>query len=112
MGDVTAVKRKGHFWSTDSKYAYLFLLPATVFLLVFMIYPILNVVIMSLYHTDKLGRFVHFNGFRNFADLFQKEDFQLFQSVALWRLFLVGQKIHLSPHQSPRPKSSAILLVF
>lgn len=75
MGDVLTPKRKGHFWSTDSKYAYLFLLPATVFLLVFMIYPILNVIIMSVYHTDKLGRFIHFNGFKNFADLFQREDF-------------------------------------
>ena len=75
MGDVVIAKRKGHFWSTDSKYAYLFLLPATVFILVFMIYPILNVIIMSLYHTDKLGRFVHFNGFKNFANLFQQEDF-------------------------------------
>jgi len=75
MGDVVIEKRKGHFWSTDSKYAYLFLLPATVFLLVFMIYPILNVIIMSLYHTDKLGRFVHFNAFKNFANLFQQEDF-------------------------------------
>ena len=75
MGDVVIAKRKGHFWSTDSKYAYLFLLPATVFILVFMIYPILNVIIMSLYHTHKLGRFVHFNGFKNFANLFQQEDF-------------------------------------
>ena len=75
MGDIAVKKRKGHFWSTDSKYAYLFLLPATVFILVFMIYPILNVIIMSLYHTDKLGRFVHFNGFKNFANLFQQEDF-------------------------------------
>ena len=75
MGDVLTPKRKGHFWATDSQYAYLFLLPATVFLLVFMIYPILNVIIMSVYHTDKLGRFMHFNGFKNFADLFQREDF-------------------------------------
>jgi multiple sugar transport system permease protein len=75
MSDAAVQKRKGHFWSTDSKYAYLFLLPATVFLLVFMVYPILNVIIMSLYHTDKLGRFVHFNGFKNFANLFQQEDF-------------------------------------
>jgi multiple sugar transport system permease protein len=75
MGDVLTPRRKGHFWATDSKYAYLFLLPATVFLLVFMIYPILNVIIMSVYHTDKLGRFMHFNGFKNFADLFQQEDF-------------------------------------
>ncbi len=75
MGDVLTAKRKGHFWTTDSKYAYLFLLPATVFLLVFMIYPILNVIIMSMYHTDKLGRFVNFNGFQNFAKLFHQEDF-------------------------------------
>ena len=75
MGDVLTAKRKGHFWTTDSKYAYLFLLPATVFLLLFMIYPILNVIIMSMYHTDKLGRFVNFNGFQNFAKLFHQEDF-------------------------------------
>lgn len=72
---MTAAKRKGHFWSTDSKYAYLFLLPATVFLIAFMIYPILNVVIMSLYHTDRLGRFVHFDGFTNYRELFAQEDF-------------------------------------
>ena len=40
-----------------------------------MIYPILNVIIMSMYHTDKLGRFVNFNGFQNFVKLFHQEDF-------------------------------------
>jgi multiple sugar transport system permease protein len=68
-------RRKGHFWSTDSKYAYLFLLPGTVFLLVFMIYPILNVIIMSFYHVDKLGRFLNITGIKNYRELFAQEDF-------------------------------------
>jgi multiple sugar transport system permease protein len=68
-------RRKGHFWSTDSKYAYLFLIPGTVFLLVFMIYPILNVIIMSFYHVDKLGRFINITGIKNYRELFAQEDF-------------------------------------
>ena len=68
-------RRKGYFWSTESKLAYLFLLPATVFLLAFMIYPIINVIIMSLYKTNKIGKLVEFTGSTNFSDLFQQKDF-------------------------------------
>lgn len=74
-GKLLMHRRKGHFWTTESRLAYLFLLPATVYLLVFMIYPIINVIIMSLYKTDRLGRMLNFTGFTNYRDLFAQKDF-------------------------------------
>lgn len=68
-------QRKGFFWTTESKLAYLFLLPATVYLLVFMIYPIINVIIMSLFQTNRLGKMIDFTGFKNYRDLFKQQVF-------------------------------------
>ncbi len=68
-------RKKGHFWTTESNLAYLFLLPATVYLLVFMVYPIINVIIMSFSQTNRLGQMVDFAGFTNYRDLFEEKDF-------------------------------------
>lgn len=68
-------RRKGHFWTTESKLAFLFLLPATVYLLAFMIYPILNVIIMSTYQTSRMAKMLKFTGVTNYWDLFQQKDF-------------------------------------
>jgi multiple sugar transport system permease protein len=76
-------RRKGHFWATESRLAYLFLLPATVFLILFMVYPILNVVIMSLYKTSRMAGLIKFTGLKNYQDLFGQEEFLrvLFRSI-------------------------------
>ena len=82
-GKMLAPKRKGHFWTTDSKLAYLFLIHATVYLLAFMIYPILNVIIMSLYQTNKIGKLTNFTAFTNYQELFEQRDFWevMFRSI-------------------------------
>ncbi len=72
---VLQPRRKGHFWTTESKLAFLFLLPATIYLLAFMIYPILNVIIMSTYQTSKMAKMLKFTGFTNYWNLFQRKDF-------------------------------------
>jgi multiple sugar transport system permease protein len=72
---IAVPRKKGYFWTTESRWAYLFLLPATIFLLAFMIYPIINVIILSLYKTNKIGKLVSFTGFTNFKDLFEQKDF-------------------------------------
>jgi multiple sugar transport system permease protein len=74
-GTLVVPRKKGYFWSTESRLAYLFLLPATVFLLAFMFYPIVNVIIMSTYKTRKIGKLIEFTGIANFRDLFQQKDF-------------------------------------
>lgn len=81
--NLPVFSKKRYFWTTESKLAYLFLLPATVFLLAFMIYPIINVIIMSLYKTSKIGNMVNFVGFNNFRSLFLQEEFWevMFRSI-------------------------------
>ncbi len=71
----TPAPRKGHFWATESRLAYLFLLPATVYLIAFMIYPIVNVIVMSLYKTSRLAGLVSFSGLKNYRDLFRQKEF-------------------------------------
>jgi multiple sugar transport system permease protein len=68
-------KRKGHFWTTESKLAFLFLLPATIYLLAFMIYPILNVIIMSTYKTSRMAKMLEFTGLTNYKNLFKQREF-------------------------------------
>lgn len=77
MGEVTLAvpRKKGHFWTTESRLAYLFLLPATIYLFAFMIYPILNVILMSLYKTNKMAKFLNFAGFKNYRELFAQPEF-------------------------------------
>jgi len=86
-------KRKGYFWSTEAKLAYLFLIPATVYLIAFMIYPIINVIIMSLYSTNKMAKLIDFVGFRNYTDLFRRKDFwEVMLRSIYWTALAVGVK--------------------
>ena len=76
MGDTLQIaRRKGRFWSTESKLAYVFLIPATIYLLAFMIYPIINVFIMSMYETNKMAKLMKFTGLKNYSDIFHMKDF-------------------------------------
>jgi multiple sugar transport system permease protein len=86
-------RRKGHFWSTESRLAYLFLIPATVYLLAFMIYPIFNVILMSLYQTNKMAKMLRFTGFTNYRDLFQQHEFwQIMLRSVYWTALAVAVK--------------------
>jgi len=72
---VDELKKKGHFWTTESKLAYVLLIPGTVFLMLFMFYPIVYVFLMSLFKTSKFGKIVSFTGFENFKYLAKIRDF-------------------------------------
>jgi multiple sugar transport system permease protein len=54
-----------------------------VYLIAFMIYPIMNVIAMSLYKTNRLAVLVSFTGFKNYHDLFRQKEFLqvLFRSI-------------------------------
>lgn len=62
---------------TESRLAYLLLLPATLFLFTFMLFPILNVIQTSFYTTDKLGRLIDFVGLGNYWTLFKQSSFRM-----------------------------------
>lgn len=66
---------KTAFWTTESKLAYMLLLPALAILLLFMLYPILYVFLMAFFRTNKLGHIVNFIGIGNFSLLFKRRDF-------------------------------------
>jgi len=66
---------------TDGQAAFLFLAPAGLLAGVFMVYPILNTFVISLYRVDQFGRFRGFRGFGNYVTLFQDSAFL----ATLWR---------------------------
>jgi multiple sugar transport system permease protein len=53
----------------DGAAAVVFLAPATVLAAIFMLYPIFDTIVMSLYRVDQFGRFKAFRGLSNYADL-------------------------------------------
>jgi len=71
----TELKKKGHFWTTESKLAYVLLIPGTVFLILFMFYPIVYVFLMSFFKTNKFGKILQFCGNCNFRQIFLIKDF-------------------------------------
>lgn len=78
---ATAPKRRR---LTDGQAAIIFLAPTTLLAGVFMLYPIVNTVVMSLYRVDQFGRFRSFKGLENYADVLTDSDF----IEALWRTFV------------------------
>jgi len=63
------------FLTDEARLAYLLLTPAVIFLIVFMLYPIIYVLLMSLYQTDKIGRLKEFAGLINYIELFKTKEF-------------------------------------
>ena len=61
--------------------AFLFLTPATLLLTIFMFYPILNTLWLSLHRVDQFGRILSFVGADNYFDQFASEAFR----SSLWR---------------------------
>lgn len=70
--------------------AFLFLTPATLLLVVFMFYPILNTFWLSLHRVDQFGRILAFVGGENYLDQFTSPAFQsaLGRSI-VWTLGIV-----------------------
>jgi multiple sugar transport system permease protein len=58
---------------TFKKYAYLFCIPALVMIALFALYPVMNTMVLSLYHFDLELNIFEFRGLRNFFLLVQDE---------------------------------------
>lgn len=85
--------QKGKFWRTESGLAYLFLLPACAFLLLFMFYPIIYVILMSFFRVNKLGDLVGFFGWGNFRFMFDRPEFwQVVVRSCIWTASAVAVK--------------------
>ncbi|MCX6090460.1 MAG: sugar ABC transporter permease [Candidatus Atribacteria bacterium] len=85
--------KKGKIWTTESRLAYLLLLPAAVFLIVFMFYPIVFVILMSFFKVNKLGNLVGFFGTGNFESLLKLPEFgSVIVRSCLWTALAVAAK--------------------
>lgn len=69
---------------SDGQAALIFLAPAVLLAGVFMLYPILNTVAMSLFRVDQFGNYKSFRGLGNYVALFGDRAF----IAALWRTFV------------------------
>jgi multiple sugar transport system permease protein len=71
--------------------AFLFLTPATLLLVIFMFYPILNTLWLSLHRVDQFGRILGFVGVDNYLDQFSADAFltSLWRSI-VWTAGIVG----------------------
>jgi multiple sugar transport system permease protein len=77
----------------ESRLAYLLMLPAVLFLVIFMFYPILYVFEMSLFRTDKIGRLQEFVWLANYIDQIQNPEFwEVVGRSAIWTLIGVAAK--------------------
>jgi multiple sugar transport system permease protein len=74
MSDATLSLKK-RLWNPEARLAYLLLAPTTLFLLLFMFYPIVYVFVMSLFRTNKLSDLTRFVGLSNYVDRFQNREF-------------------------------------
>jgi multiple sugar transport system permease protein len=66
---------------SDGQAAIVFLFPAALLAGIFMLYPILNTVVMSLFRVDQFGQFKSFRGIDNYVALFRDGQF----IASLWR---------------------------
>ncbi len=82
--------------TSESTLAYIFILPSLLFLAAFMFYPILNVIVISFFQTNKLGKLIRFVGIKNFRVLFEDAAFDvvLLRSL-LWTVLAVAVKTGL-----------------
>ncbi|MFA5468787.1 MAG: sugar ABC transporter permease [Sphaerochaetaceae bacterium] len=79
--------------SSESRMAYALLAPAALFIAVFMVYPVLYVILMSLFKTNKLGILQNFIWFENFVKQFQKAVFwEVTGRSLLWTVLAVLTK--------------------
>ena len=77
----------------ETRMAYALLAPAALFIAIFMIYPVIYVVLMSLFRTNKLGILQNFVWFENFIKQFQKKVFWVVTGRSLlWTVLAVLAK--------------------
>jgi len=62
-------------WNNEVRLAYIFLLPAVLFFVIFMFYPIGYVFSMALFKTNKLGQLKEWAGLANFIAVMKKGEF-------------------------------------
>lgn len=85
--------RKGKFWKTESTFAYLLLLPAAVFLIVFMFYPIFSVILMSFFQVNRLGQLTAFDPLGNYRFLAERPEFwNIVIRTCVWTALAVAVK--------------------
>ncbi len=69
---VLTVRRRG--LGSEAKLAYALLLPAVLLMVIFMVYPIIYVFVLSLFKADKLSRIKNFAGFSLYIKLLSSRD--------------------------------------
>jgi multiple sugar transport system permease protein len=88
-----SISLKYKLWNPEARLAYLLLLPAVVVLLTFMFYPIIYVLLMAFFKTDKLSRFRGFIGLQNFiAEMTEPEFWVITVRSMLWTVLAVLTK--------------------
>jgi len=88
-----SISLKQKLWNSEARLAYLLLLPAVVVLLTFMFYPIVYVLLMAFYKTNKLSRMVAFVGLRNFTSEMSDPEFWVITGRSmLWTTLAVVTK--------------------
>lgn len=77
----------------EARLAYLLLLPAVVVVIGFMVYPLVYVVLMSVYRTNRLGWLTNFVGLANFVNVMRDAEFwRLTSRSLLWTVLAVFAK--------------------
>jgi multiple sugar transport system permease protein len=77
----------------ERKLAYMFMLPATIYVAAFMVYPMIYVVLMSLFVTDKIGRLQEFTFLQNYIDTMSNKEFwEVTIRSGVWTAIGVGTK--------------------
>lgn len=104
---------------SDRAFAYLCLLPSTVLMLGIVVYPVLNVFVMSLSKTDAIGSPTAFNGLDNFRRLLIDPTFpQIMRQTLIWTvtMLLIATPISLAlamvVHQSFPGRLLARAIIF
>ncbi len=88
---VMTTRRKG--LGEEAKLAYILLLPAVLLMIIFMVYPIFYVFVISLFKTDKLSRIKEFAGFSVYFKLLSSKDtWIVIGRSILWTVAAVATK--------------------
>jgi multiple sugar transport system permease protein len=88
-----SISIKQKLWNPEARLAYLLLLPAVVVLLTFMFYPIVYVLLIAFFKTDKLSRLQGFVGLQNFiAEMTEPEFWEITGRSLLWTVLAVVTK--------------------
>ncbi len=112
------MQKKQHFFTPDSTFAYVCLLPSMVALAVFMFYPIGYVFVMAFYKTNMVGDLERFVGWNNFQDLFESRKFIaviirtiLWTTLAVVIKMVIGLMIGLALNQTFKGRKTVRALV-